>query len=475
MGSRKRVVSSRQPPDLCHTTNDKPELLNAHRYRSTRRKVLLTRLAPAFTIVLACVVALSAVAARFKGEASLDSAPSRRSLYVYEEGVCDSYLTTHYTYLAVALLAWGIFYMFWGLAIVCDDYFVTSLEDISEALSLSPDVAGATFMAAGSSAPELFTSLMGIFAVKNDVGIGTIVGSAVFNLCCIIGGTALFTPITLAIDWKPITRDTFFYAISIAAMIWVLADGAVTLIESFVLVFFYICYVVFMYYNPQVMAWLSERAGENLAQRLEDEDDKKDDDKDDDEDEEETPIAKAIARPLEIVLLATIPDCSKPNNKNRYLLTFFMSIVWIGVLSYFMVTWASKLGCLWNVHPAIMGVTVLAAGTSVPDAIGSLLVARDGQGDMAVSNAIGSNVFDILLGLGLPWSLSCLVYGSSLAVDAENLEPLSIILISTLAAVYLVTFFSGFKLTKCVGAVFFSFYFIFVTYNLLHEFGYITF
>ena len=70
-----------------------------------------------------------------------------------------------------------------------------------------------------------------------------------------------------------------------------------------------------------------------------------------------------------------------------------------------MVTWASKLGCIWNIHPAIMGVTVLAAGTSVPDAIGSLLVARDGQGDMAVSNAIGSNVFDILLGLGLPWML----------------------------------------------------------------------
>ena len=76
-------------------------------------------------------------------------------------------------------------------------------------------------MAAGSSAPELFTSLMGVFAVKNDVGVGTIVGSAVFNLCCIIGGTAVFTPGVLKIDWKPITRDTIFYAISIAAMIYV--------------------------------------------------------------------------------------------------------------------------------------------------------------------------------------------------------------------------------------------------------------
>lgn len=60
--------------------------------------------------------------------------------------------------------------MFLALAIVCDDYFVPALEEISEALELSPDVAGATFMAAGGSAPELFTSLVGAFTDSN-VGI----------------------------------------------------------------------------------------------------------------------------------------------------------------------------------------------------------------------------------------------------------------------------------------------------------------
>ena len=139
----------------------------------------------------------------------------------YPPGTCDTYVYTNYKYAVIALLCWAIYYMFWGLAIVCDDYFVASLEEICDALGLSADVAGATFMAAGSSAPELFTSLMGVFAVKSDVGVGTIVGSAVFNLCCIIGGTAVFTPGVLKIDWKPITRDTIFYAISIAAMIYV--------------------------------------------------------------------------------------------------------------------------------------------------------------------------------------------------------------------------------------------------------------
>merc|ERR1719389_797137 len=271
--------------------------------------------------------------------------------------------------------------MFWGLAIVCDDYFVTSLEDISEALHLSSDVAGATFMAAGSSAPE------------------------------------------------PFTRDTLFYGVAIAAMIFVLKDGLVTLFESIMLIFFY---VLFMAFNPAIMDCVSKACGENPAEKVDDDDDKKEEDDDDDDD---SPIAKAVARPLNLIFEVTIPNCSLPHNKQKYLITFFASIIWIGVLSYFMVTWASKLGCIWNIHPAIMGVTVLAAGTSVPDAIGSLLVARDGQGDMAVSNAIGSNVFDILLGLGLPWVLSALIYGDGIEVDAQNIVPLSFILCGTLVGV----------------------------------------
>jgi len=432
---------------------------------------VLSSLGPKFGMLVLGIMAAAYALQTYTSEDHAEAAaPSRRKLYEYEPGVCDSFLVTNYRTVAMALLIWGIFYMFWGLAIVCDDYFVTSLEDISEALNLSSDVAGATFMAAGSSAPELFTSMMGVFAVKNDVGIGTIVGSAVFNLCCIIGGTALFTPFTLTIDWKPITRDTFFYGLAIGAMIYVLADGWVTLTEAAVLVACYVGYVTFMYFNQVIMDSVDRCCGGGSA-AAEQEENKEEEE----EEEDDSPIAKAVARPLNIIFEVTIPNCSLPQNKSKYLVTFFASILWIGVLSYFMVTWASKLGCIWNIHPAIMGVTVLAAGTSVPDAIGSLLVARDGQGDMAVSNAIGSNVFDILLGLGLPWLLSGLIFAEQrgVPVDAEQLLPLSLILVGTLAAVYGVTALSGFKLTKCVGLTFFSFYFLFVAYDLLHEFGYI--
>ena len=441
-------------------------------------------------------------------------APERRKLN-YEEGTCDGYIYTEYFWLMIILQSWAIYYvrachaaspplasscpsgrcphsnalpppciafvdascashfisqMFWGLAVVCDDYFVASLEEISDALGLSPDVAGATFMAAGSSAPELFTSLMGVFAVKNDVGVGTIVGSAVFNLCCIIGGTALFTPGMLKIDWKPITRDTFFYGVSIAAMIYVLSDGEVTTMEAAALISCYVVYVLFMAVNESVMTCI-DNACKGSHTKVEDHEfDGKDGDE---EDEDQDPIMAAIAAPMTSLFSVSIPDCKEEELKHKYLTTFFMSIIWIGILSYFMVSWASKLGCMLGIHPAIMGCTLLAAGTSVPDAIGSLLVARNGQGDMAVSNAIGSNVFDILLGLGLPWLLNGLIYKVSLSVDADNLLDLSIILVSTLALVYMVALLSGFYLSKAVGLFYFLLYVLFVVYNLMHEFGYI--
>merc|ERR1712167_136915 len=225
-----------------------------------------------------------------------------------------------------------------------------------------------------------------------------------------------------------------------------------------------------MAYNQKMM-----KAIDNCTGKESKEDDNHEFEGDDDDDEEGGPISKAIALPLSAVFEATIPDCTKEESKSKFVITFTMSIFWIGVLSYYMVEWASKLGCMLNIHPAIMGCTLLAAGTSVPDAIGSLLVAKNGQGDMAVSNAIGSNVFDILLGLGIPWSLNGLIYGVSLTVDASNLVVLSFILAGTLAMVYIAAALSGFHLSKLLGTFFFSLCFAFVGYNLLHEFKVIDF
>ena len=89
-----------------------------------------------------------------------------------------------------------LLYTFVAIAVICDDFFVPALEVFSEKLSLTPDIAGATFMAAGGSAPELFTSFIGTFSdPPTDVGFGTVVGSAVFNVLFVIGCCAIYSKV----------------------------------------------------------------------------------------------------------------------------------------------------------------------------------------------------------------------------------------------------------------------------------------
>merc|ERR1719372_14532 len=108
-----------------------------------------------------------------------------------------------------------LLYCFTGLAIVCDDFFCAALDEIVIKLSISDDVAGATFMAAGGSAPEFFTSLIGAVLVESDIGTGTIIGSAVFNVLFVIGACAIAAPEPLQLTWFPLARDSVFYAVDL--------------------------------------------------------------------------------------------------------------------------------------------------------------------------------------------------------------------------------------------------------------------
>merc|ERR1719195_587804 len=152
---------------------------------------------------------------------------------------------------AVCLYVLGVIYMFVALAIVCDEFFVPSLDVIIEKLGISEDVAGATFMAAGGSAPELFTSVIGVFIAFSDVGIGTIVGSAVFNILFVIGMCALFSKTVLHLTWWPLLRDCTFYSISLLTLIGFFVDNQIAWYEALGLLCIYFAYVLFMKYNEQ--------------------------------------------------------------------------------------------------------------------------------------------------------------------------------------------------------------------------------
>lgn len=152
----------------------------------------------------------------------------------------------------VVLHVIGMVYMFAALAIVCDEFFVPALEVITSTLEISDDVAGATFMAAGGSAPELFTSLIGVFISRSNVGIGTIVGSAVFNILFVIGMCAIFSREMLHLTWWPLFRDVTFYILDLIMLIVFFLDNQILWWESILLLLGYISYVSFMKFNSQI-------------------------------------------------------------------------------------------------------------------------------------------------------------------------------------------------------------------------------
>lgn len=361
-------------------------------------------------------------------------------------------------YLALSL------YMFKALAVVCDEYFVPALEGITERLKLSEDVAGATFMAAGSSAPELFTNIVATFFIVNAGGIGTIIGSAIFNILVIVGATAIGAKQELAIWWYPLTRDCCFYVLSITVLALVIMDGKVKLYESSFMVLMYVFYCVYMRFNENVVEKLglsrpeSGDAGD-LAKVAPDEerdgpretardvagspdppsvpegekapevvappsggDEAAGGPKPDNQEAkaeaagEKEPEEEEEKKGLTLDPIVLAMELLMPSEKHYWIL-FSVSILCIGVFTYFMVDSAQRVGCVMKIPPLIMGLVFLAAGTSVPDALSSLKVAQEGQGDMAVANALGSNVFDVLLCLGFPWTIRIL---TGVEVNFEN-------------------------------------------------------
>ena len=161
---------------------------------------------------------------------------------------------------AVILHVLGMIYMFIALAIVCDEFFVPSLGVIIHRFGISEDVAGATFMAAGGSAPEFFTSLIGVFLAKSNVGVGTIVGSAVFNILFVIGMCALVSKDVLKLTWWPLFRDVTFYSIDLILLIvFFITDTKIYWYEALVLFLMYIFYVVFMKFNHRIERWVKSK------------------------------------------------------------------------------------------------------------------------------------------------------------------------------------------------------------------------
>ncbi|CAB0010637.1 unnamed protein product [Nesidiocoris tenuis] len=367
-------------------------------------------------------------------------------------------------------------------------------------LKLTPDVAGATFMAAGSSAPELATVIIAVFFAKDDIGVSGVIGSAVFNIMFVIGICAVFGGTVSYLNWWPLCRDSFFYLLSILIMLIVMYDKKITWRtimsikkrnnnakrtkkkiencqfqlfyrgESTVMLIMYVIYCLVLWKNTVFEAWahtlpipcqvIHTEPPPQVSPLLKPE-----------TDEFMTLLQWRLCYPIHYTAQATMPDCRLEKYSNWYPFTFFISMVWISFYSYIMVWMITIIGSTLGIPDTVMGLTFVAAGVSVPDALSSLAVVKEGYGDMAVSNAVGSNVFDILVCLGLPWFLKTAIIkpGSYVKVFSKGLTYSTLTLLSTVVFLIVITHMNGWKMDRKYGITLMLWYVFFICFASLYE------
>ncbi|MBR6046967.1 MAG: calcium/sodium antiporter [Bacteroidaceae bacterium] len=245
----------------------------------------------------------------------------------------------------------NIFFLIIGIALVLwgADKFTDGASGIARKWHVSELVIGLTVVAMGTSLPELMVSLFSSLRGSSDMSVGNIVGSNIFNTLTIIGASALMMPVVIqkGVLYRDIPLSFFF-----ALLLFVLSyDGNITLFDA---IFLLILFCGFLYYTYYIGTH-----GQKTS----------------DEVREDTSIWKLL-----FLLL--------------------IGIVCLVSGGQLLVNNAADLARLWGVRESVIGLTILAAGTSLPELATSMVAAKKGSAGLAMGNAIGSNVFNIAFVLG---------------------------------------------------------------------------
>jgi sodium/potassium/calcium exchanger 2 len=181
----------------------------------------------------------------------------------------------------------------------------------------------------------------------------------------------------------------------------------------------------------------------------------------------------AFTYPLVCVMYCTLPDVREEKYRRNWkigVIEFGLSLVWIGIFSNWLYECIVVVSNTIELPVAVSAVTVLAAGTSIPDLISSYVVAKKNEGDMAVSSSIGSNIFDVTVGLPLPWLSYCLIKGKKFdAIKNKTLVVDILVLVTMIAMVIGTVMVMKWRMTKTMGYIMMFLYFAFLVQNLIGQ------
>ena len=345
------------------------------------------------------------------------------------------------------------------------DGFEVSSEYLGR--NLSDGVRGATINAIASSMPELFTTIFFLIYLKDTDGfaggIGTTAGSAIFNgmiIPAVVIFSVLYTKIAseIRVSKKVILRDGLSLIIAETILIFLISGNTLYWWHGLILILTYAVYVTYM-----------------LSTMSSSESDYTDVSSEEEEEEEEEEVKKSFVKSLlSLDLEYLIIGKNDINNRNGWAL-LLVSMLVIGAACLLLVAACEMIGADkyhlpftnlefsgLNIPIIFVAVVLASAATSLPDTIISIRDARNGNYNDAISNALGSNIFDVCFALGFPLFLFCIFYGP-ITMSPETVQFSSelriILLVLTIVAFFV--YYLGPKMTKMKGYILISFYFLF--------------
>jgi len=262
------------------------------------------------------------------------------------------------------------------------DWLVKGSSSLAARLGISPLVIGLTVVAFGTSMPEMFVSVNAAIENHSGITIGNVIGSNIFNICIILGFAAVFNPLIVRLQLIKIDMPVMILA---TLLFWVFfLNNQISRFEAVVFFMLFLIYTFFtVYYSKREKVKLTLIDIENEYK------------------------AKYKSWTIEVLLIGL-----------GFLVLIFGS--------NFLVTGSIEIAKFFNINETIIGLTIIAAGTSMPELATSIVAAVKKESDISIGNIIGSNIFNLLAILGVSGMIKPLI------ADKINLIDLGIMVITAL-------------------------------------------
>ncbi len=304
-----------------------------------------------------------------------------------------------------------------ALLIVGADFFVDGASAIAKALKIPSLIIGLTLVSIGTSLPEASVSINSAVKGLNDMSIGNVIGSNIFNTLFILGASAIFVPLVIDSNMKkfdiPIMVGIFGL---LMLMCFVVTPYRLDLWEGIILLVLFVSYLVFLVLR-------AKKGGADMVE----------------------------------------PENAEPEKKPKPIwLSIILVLIGVAGIVFggqFVVDNASEIAIALGMSESLVALTIVSVGTSLPELVTSIVAAIKKENDIAVGNVVGSNIFNVLFILGMSATISPLVVGAGTLID-------SIVMIVAGIFTMVIALFSK-KVTWWQGAIMLAGYVGFMAYIIV--------